>query len=376
MKDKAFEFGKNWQRYLNEEFSEERLKIALQHLLDVLKLDSLSGNTVIDIGCGSGIHSLAAFQANADAILSIDVDPDSVNATLRLWELAGKPENWQVLHGSVLDEQFMSNVGQFDIVYSWGVLHHTGDMWTAIRNASITLKPSGIMYIALYADEVYHTPSPQYWIDLKRQYNNCNQTEKEDMEYDYAWNKVLKPLADKGENPLLYIKEYKQKRGMEFWTDVRDWLGGYPMDFAKTRDMIDFAHNRLNMEVIDTRCGSGNTEYLLKHRGQPCYFDSYLDSCESYPFPDNIQHVKGFCYAAEFPQFVDIADTDKLHYRSNVQVLEDGSIVGFAHARFKWIEDIGEGQFAHWKEHVFFSSSDNTDPRVNGRTYRLRVPRA
>ena len=208
--DITFGFGENWQRFLNEEFTEERLRIAKEHLLYVLYQDSLQGSTFLDIGCGSGIHSLAAYLSGAKSIVSLDVDANSVAATRKMWQLAGEPEHWQVIEGSVLDESFMAGLGTFDIVYSWGVLHHTGNMWQAIKNATLPMHAASVLYIALYADEVYHNPSPQYWLDLKKRYNLADADEKEQMECEYVWEYLLRPIAERGRNPLLHIKNYKQ----------------------------------------------------------------------------------------------------------------------------------------------------------------------
>ena len=91
--------------------------------------------TFLDVGCGSGLHSPAALTAGAKRIVSFDLDSDSVETSRRLWELVGKPKNWVICQGSILDHEFVTTLEPADIVYSWGVLHHTGDMWTALRYA-------------------------------------------------------------------------------------------------------------------------------------------------------------------------------------------------------------------------------------------------
>ena len=95
--------------------------------------EDLDNKTFLDIGCGSGIHSLAAFLSGAKLIVSFDYDPQSVAATRILHRKAGEPKNWKIMQGSVLDEEFLRTLGHFDFVYSWGVLHHTGQMWQAIK---------------------------------------------------------------------------------------------------------------------------------------------------------------------------------------------------------------------------------------------------
>lgn len=117
----------------------------------VLRVENLKGKTFLDIGCGSGIHSLAALRLGASQVFAFDYDVDSVATSRRVREWAGNPENWQIKRNSVLDADFMASLPKFDIVYSWGVLHHTGDLWGAVRNAAIPLrKGRRVLYRALF----------------------------------------------------------------------------------------------------------------------------------------------------------------------------------------------------------------------------------
>ena len=75
-----------------------------------------------------------------------------------------------------MDDEYMNNLSLFDIVYSWGVLHHTGDVWHAIENAASRVKPGGIFYIALYSADVQIDPGPDFWLGIKKKYVSiwCN----------------------------------------------------------------------------------------------------------------------------------------------------------------------------------------------------------
>ena len=168
-----YEFGKNWSDFVVSSFSEDKLKNASSHMLGFLGSSSLEGKRFLDIGCGSGIHSLAAFLAGAESVTSFDFDGKSVEATKSIRNLYGDPKNWTVLEGSILDTKFISQLGQYDIVYSWGVLHHTGDMWTAIKAAHGLMNKNALFYIVLYSKEVFVNPSPEYWLKLKRKYKKC-----------------------------------------------------------------------------------------------------------------------------------------------------------------------------------------------------------
>src|SRR4051812_9075894 len=165
----AFGFGRNWQRYVSEYLTPEREKIAADSLRDLLEVD-LSGRSFLDIGCGSGLFSLCAHKAGAREVISLDVDPDSVASTKLLRERSGEPGNWRVLHGSILDEAVVADLPQAEVVYSWGVLHHTGDMWPAIRNAASLVAPGGTFCIAIYNRVTEGRIDSERWFKIKRRY--------------------------------------------------------------------------------------------------------------------------------------------------------------------------------------------------------------
>src|SRR5689334_3635318 len=148
-------FGKNWDDYIKKHFSDERVEISRKHLLSFLKQDDLKGKSFLDIGCGSGLHSLAAYRSGVEKICSFDYDPDSVATTKKLKEFAGNPPYWEVYQGSILDKEFLGTIEPADFVYSWGVLHHTGNMWDAMDNVVRLGKKGSLYYIALYDYEAH-----------------------------------------------------------------------------------------------------------------------------------------------------------------------------------------------------------------------------
>ena len=59
---------------------------------------------------------------------------------------------------------------------------------------------------------------------------------------------------------------------MEMMTDIRDWLGGYPMEFSRVEEVVDVVHSNSNLRLGRLRTGEGNTEYLFFNEAQGARF--------------------------------------------------------------------------------------------------------
>ena len=162
-----FAFGENWRRFLSV-LDESRIREAEDSLRHMLQVQDLAGKSFLDIGCGSGVFSLAARRLGA-RVESFDYDPQSVACAseLRRRYFPGDTQ-WNIAEGSALDTAYLSRLGRFDVVYSWGVLHHTGAMWQALDNAAWLVAPNGKLFIAIYNDQ---GKISDRWRAVKRTYN-------------------------------------------------------------------------------------------------------------------------------------------------------------------------------------------------------------
>ncbi|GAK51918.1 probable 3-demethylubiquinone-9 3-methyltransferase [Candidatus Moduliflexus flocculans] len=254
----SFSFGENWYAFVKHCLTPERVAIAKEHLARFLDKEQLKGYSFLDIGCGSGLSSLAACELGAEHIVSFDNDPFSVAATQYLWESAGKPSHWTVTEGSILNADFLAHIEKMDIVYSWGVLHHTGQMWQAIENAANLMNERGQLYISLYVT----TPKSAYWTRIKQRYNYASPLGKRLIEFWFLMSKWFRQLRD-GRNPLREMREYQQRRGMAYMTDIRDWLGGYPYEHATIEEVLRFARKELSLELVNLATSEAAIEYLF-----------------------------------------------------------------------------------------------------------------
>ena len=267
----AFRFGKNWQRYVADYLDPERERIATESLRTLLETD-LSGKTFLDIGCGSGLFSLCAHKAGAREIVSIDVDPESVAATTSLRESVSAPDSWQIIHGSILDEGLAERLSKFDVVYSWGVLHHTGNMDTAMRNAASLVADGGLFAIAIYNRVTGRFLDSERWLRIKRRYNNSSRPVQILMETIYTAYWTAATLWDR-QNPIRAAREYKRSRGMALRTDLIDWLGGYPYEFATPDETVRFCEDQCGLRsrkvVPEEPLGTGNNEFVFEKPAAP-----------------------------------------------------------------------------------------------------------
>jgi 2-polyprenyl-3-methyl-5-hydroxy-6-metoxy-1,4-benzoquinol methylase len=237
-KELRFAFGQNWKRYIKN-LGETEINHAKQSLSGVCQGLDLPQASFLDIGSGSGLFSYAAHSLGFGRVLSFDYDPHSVEATQAMRQRAGDDERgWKVMQGSVLDAPFMQSLGLHDLVYSWGVLHHTGDMWQAIDSAARAVKPGGTLFIALYNDQGWIS---QYWTLIKRGYVSSPRVIRLLMLcLFWGYFGMTLFIADlvRLRNPF---KRYTgDRRGMKFFTDVIDWVGGYPFEVAAPCKVFNF----------------------------------------------------------------------------------------------------------------------------------------
>lgn len=444
----TYDFGANWQSYVkglashNEEWAIAYgvSRVQLLNFLSPKGLDLdgpfgavadeqvLKGLTFLDIGSGSGLHSVVAAVAGA-RVISLDRQEGSASSTDQLRQGFGSiledSDRWQVYLGDVLLRADVEGL-QADVVYSWGVLHHTGEMWKAIENACSAMKPvssgGGVLFIALYSREV--VSDPEYWKRIKRLYLDGDELSRAIMEREYAWWLLKDEVLRHRRNPFAMIQDAQLQRGMDFWTDVRDWLGGYPIEFSETVDVIRFVRERCGLvparvdpstvtEYLfvpepETDAGSGLVAQWQHHILQ---VQSELLVLKGYFQPLNLvdSQRRDKCFAAELPIAGDTLSSLRF------DVYEDGLLYGMgvetgirAAGGVRTLDDLAtafqledlelQERSREWQARfgtdgytcdrpgrylrevfwmhgiplVVFSSSDGSDPNTNGRIYGIR----
>jgi 2-polyprenyl-3-methyl-5-hydroxy-6-metoxy-1,4-benzoquinol methylase len=259
-----FEFGRNWNRFLRtlDDGLIERAKRSLQSMVGV---DTLVGKTFLDAGSGSGLFSLAARQLGA-TVHSFDLDPESVVCTDWLRRhYCPEDQLWTVEKGSVLDRDYLQRLGQFDVVYCWGVLHHTGRMWAALENIVPLVAHGGQLFLAIYNDQGW---ASRAWLKVK-QFYNTGPAALRPLLLAVCAVRLWGPTTVRDLlrlRPFHTWRTYGNDRGMSPWRDVVDWVGGYPFEVARPEEVIDFCRPlELQLQKLKT-CGRGRgcNEYVFR----------------------------------------------------------------------------------------------------------------
>lgn len=261
-----FRFGENWADF-SAVIDADRIAAAERSLGVLLARDSLAGLTFLDAGCGSGLFSLAALNLGAKSVTAVDIDEGCVRTTRDLLRRGAKSADWKALRLSVFDLDPAVH-GRFDIVYSWGVLHHTGDLRGALLKVAAMADDAGSVALALYRK----TFLCRAWRMEKRLYSSSPAFLQRIVRALYKAVFVLGKLA-RGENPIAHIRNYRSRRGMSWAHDVHDWLGGFPYESIGPDDMAAWAA-QAGYEIVASNLrpagwglmGTGCDEYVLRRR--------------------------------------------------------------------------------------------------------------
>jgi SAM-dependent methyltransferase len=227
----TFSFGENWKDYLST-IDERVLQVASKDIDEWIGTQRVTGKRVVDVGSGSGLSSLCFYKASPAELVSFDYDEHSVEATKSLRDrVCDGAKIWKIMRGSILDKPFLDRLGVFDVVYSWGVLHHTGSIWAAVKNTQKLCRAGGLILISIYqAGDMY-----QRHLALKKDFNKRSSDEKREIIERHALERYPDSTVSDAVNRM---RSNVVRRGMNEYNDWIDWLGGLPYEVAYPSEII------------------------------------------------------------------------------------------------------------------------------------------
>ncbi len=226
----------HWTKYPLE------LQGALKHIQELFP-EGVKCKRVLDGGSGSGMISVAFAVMGAD-VTGVDVTPKCVENGCKNADLFGV--QCRFLKRNLLSLDLCGET--FDIIYNWGVLHHTQDARKSFTNLAKHLKPGGEMIVAVYLKTVLSG----FWNFLRIFYQESPQVFKTLF---LNTGSIFLNGVDYFNN-LFFNKERYMMRGTNNKEILNDWFGVPYRTFHTYEEVFEwFRENGLEYQLVNSATG-------------------------------------------------------------------------------------------------------------------------
>lgn len=150
---------------------EKRKYFVESHIPNFAEFSKWDGKRVLEIGCGIGTDAVNFAKHGADYI-GIELSDVSLDITRKRFELFGLKGAFYNIDAQDMDA--LSKVGtDFDLIYSFGVIHHSPDPQKIIDNCFQLLKSDGTFKIMMYAEQSWKKIMIDSGLDQYEAQSNC-----------------------------------------------------------------------------------------------------------------------------------------------------------------------------------------------------------
>lgn len=192
-----------------EEVTDKRFRVE-PHILDFAKFYLWRGKRVLEIGCGIGTDAEQFARHGAD-YTGIDISDQSLHLCRERFKLFGLNGNFEL--ASFSDQKLMNMLGKFDLVYSFGVLHHFPGIKDNIKIISKSLAPGGEFRFMVYAKNSWKYAMIQKGLDQFEAQADCPYAQaftKDDI-FDMLKDTGLRVERIRQDHCFMYsVPEYKR----------------------------------------------------------------------------------------------------------------------------------------------------------------------
>lgn len=303
----------------------------------------------LDAACGAGRWTKTLLALGAK-VKSIDVSEHGLASVRRFNEDVERLDIFDIPKRQDLHEAF-------DFTINWGVVMCTHDPKVAFENVARTVKPGGGLYIMVYAPTLHNSPEI---LGYRKHYHTLA-TFDEKLAYAYT-------IADKPENAINYLD---MLHTFYNWVVPEETIHGW----YHANGFMDV----ITLNASEKRPGSYHV-FGRKRSYDPPLRDDYgelilrissFDVSQIVPLKKNYTRELGFAWQISLNEYASDADNLDNPYRSKLVLLENGNPLWQRHIIHDEIRKIGKGRYSHWGNNLIFSTTDNSDPTTNGRTYQI-----
>ena len=312
--------------------------------------DYFKGKRCLDIACGAGRWT-RALQALGGRVKSIDVSEHALASVRRFNDDVDNVSLFDIAGRSDLHEQF-------DFTLLWGVAMSTHDPAVAFENAARTVRPGGGLYVMVYAPTYHNSPDV---LRHRRAYHTQLTSADEKLQYVYA-------IAEDAANAINYMDMLNpfynwviEEETVHHWFR-RQGFGGVVTLNASEPEPVAY-------HVYGTKRGFAQPTF--DDHGARVPNPVELDPQSLQPVPAPFEPEMGVAWQVPLPGLAEEADDLEAPHRSRVVLLEDGYPLWLRHAAHDEIRTRGLGTYSHWKDRLILSTSDNSNPNTNQRTYQI-----